>query len=403
MRHLGRTRVVLAVVCFCVPALFLVAQARNRSAETLQPVRGGDVEAGRKTYTSACSACHGVDGKGTPKTIAGFEPPRTFPDFTKCDQTTPELDSAYKAVILHGGPYRGFSQVMPSFSEALTSKQADDVVAYLRTFCRNPRWPRGELNLPRALATEKAYPEDEEVISTAVNVQGAPGVENHLIHEQRFGMKNQIEVDVPLTFVHPGHTWYGGIGDVTFGLKRVMFSSLRTGSILSLQGEVVAPTGNQSRGLGTGTTTFGTFAMFDQLFPTNTFIQFQGGGNLPVDTEKAPQNVFWNTAVGQSFAADRGLGRLWSPMFEFLASRDLVTGARTNWDVMPEMQTHDQSSTARPWQSWCQLSRQQHRRTPETGPLLPAVGLGRWAAERGMVMRGEFVRLHCSGAYGLLA
>jgi hypothetical protein len=117
-----------------------------------------------------------------------------------------------------------------------------------------------------------------------------------------------------------------------------MFSSLRTGSILSLQGEVVAPTGNQSRGLGTGTTTFGTFAMFDQLFPTNTFIQFQGGANLPVDTGKAPQNVFWNTVLGQSLAADHGLGRLWSPMVEALASRDLVTGAKTDWNILPEMQ-----------------------------------------------------------------
>ena len=231
-----------------------------------------------------------------------------------------------------------FRRLCQSFSEALSSQQVDDVVAYLRSFCRNRRWPRGELNLPRAIATEKAYPEDEEVISTAVNVQGAPGVENHVIHEQRFGMKNQIEIDVPLNFVHPENIWYGGIGDVTFGLKRVMFSNLHTGSILSLQGEVVAPTGNQARGLGTGTTTFGTFAMFDQLFPTNTFVQFQGGANLPVDTQKSPQDVFWNTAIGQSFAADRGLGRLWSPMVEFLADRELIAGARTNWNVLPEMQ-----------------------------------------------------------------
>lgn len=325
-------------VCFCIPAVLLVAQAANHSAETLQPVRNGDIEAGRKIYTSACAACHGADGRGTPTTIAGFEQPRTFPDFTRCDQTTPELDTAYKAVILHGGPYRGFSQIMPSFSEALNPQQADDLVAYLRSFCRNPRWPRGELNLPRALATEKAYPEDEEVITTAVNIQGAPGIANHIIHEQRFGMKNQIEVDVPITFVHPEHTWYGGVGDVVLGVKRVMFSSLHTGSILSLQGEFIAPTGNQARGLGTGTTTFGTFAMFDQLFPTNTFIQFQGGANLPFDTKKAPQDVFWNTAIGQSFARDNGLGRLWSPMVEFVADRELINAAKTNWNVLPEMQ-----------------------------------------------------------------
>ena len=336
--RLSLLALVVGAVILCLPVFRLAARAADHSAKTLQPVRNANTEAGRKTYTSACAACHGNDGRGTPHSIAGFQQPRTFPDFTRCDQTTAELDTAYKAVIVHGGPYRGFSQIMPSFSAALNSQQVDDVVAYLRTFCRNPHWPRGELNLPRAIVTEKAYPEDEEVISTAVNIQGAPGVENHVIHEQRFGMKNQIEVDVPINFVHPEQTWYGGIGDIALGVKRVMFSSLHPGSILSLQGEFVAPTGNQSRGLGTGTTTFGTFAMFDQLFPTNTFIQFQGGANLPFDTKKAPQDVFWNTAIGQSFAADRGLGRLWSPMVEFLADRELTTGAKTNWNVLPEMQ-----------------------------------------------------------------
>jgi hypothetical protein len=186
--------------------------------------------------------------------------------------------------------------------------------------------------------TEKAYPEDEVVISSAVNVRGAPGVSNDVIHEQRFGVKNQIEIDVPINFVDQNHVWHGGVGDTVLGVKRVMFSSLRSGSILSLQGEVIVPTGNKTHGLGTGTTTFETFAAFDQLFPTNTFVQFQMGADLPRHTDISPQAIFWRTAVGQSFAADHGLGRLWSPMVEFLADRELITGARTNWDVLPQMQ-----------------------------------------------------------------
>jgi hypothetical protein len=227
---------------------------------------------------------------------------------------------------------------MPSFGEALTSEQIDDVIAYLRSLCRNPHWPRGELNLPRALVTEKAYPEDEVVISTALNAQGAPGGTTHIFHEQRFGMKNQIEIDVPINFQDQSHTWYGGIGDTTLGLKRTMFSSLRSGSILSLFGGAILPTGNKARGFGTGTTTFETFAAFDQLFRTNTFVQTQFGANLPRHTDIAPQSIFFNTAIGQSFAANRGLGRLWSPMFEFLGARDLVDSAKTNWDVLPQMQ-----------------------------------------------------------------
>src|SRR5438270_1456747 len=298
------------------------------------------LDSGEHIYKTACVACHGPDGRGTPKSIAGFEPPDSFPDFTRCDQTTAELDNEYRAVIIHGGQYRGFSQIMPSFKQAHTPEQINKVIGYLRHFCRedNPNsWPRGELNLPRAMVTEKAYPEDEEVVSTAVNARGAPGSETHIIHEQRFGKKNQLEVDVPINFQDENHTWYGGVGDTTLGVKRVMFSNLRCGSIMALQGSVLVPSGNRARGFGSGTTTFETFAAYDQVFH-NTSIQTQLGADLPRHTNIAPQSIFFNTAIGQTIMADHGLGRAWTPMFEFLADRDLVDGAKTNWDVLPQMQ-----------------------------------------------------------------
>jgi len=213
--------------CRAIIGLGFVATILFANAGMLlaQGTASAQLESGEQIYKAACVACHGPDGQGTLKSIAGFEQPRTFPDFTRCDQTTPEADLAWKTVITHGGPNRGFSQIMPSFEEALTPKQIDQVVGYLRGFCRNKRWPRGELNLPRAIVTEKAFPEDEVVVSSAVNATGAPGVSSHIIHEQRFGMNNQIEVDVPITFEDQNHTWYGGVGDTTFGVKRVMFSS----------------------------------------------------------------------------------------------------------------------------------------------------------------------------------
>jgi mono/diheme cytochrome c family protein len=316
-------------IFFCAGAVLLAAQSKDSSEQQ---------RAGEKIYQSACVACHGADGKGTPVSISGFEQPRTFPDFTRCDQTMAEDNWAWKAVIVHGGPTRGFSQIMPSFKEALTPEEIDDVIRHLRSFCRSKKWPRGELNLPRAIATEKAYPEDEAVVSTAVNARGAPGVTTHMIHEERFGVNNQIEIDVPLTFQDQNHTWYGGVGDTTFGIKRVMFSSLKSGSIFALQGSAILPTGNRARGFGSGTTTFETFAAFDQLFKTNTFIQTQLGADLPRHTGIAPQSLFFNTALGQSFTADHGLGRAWTPMFEFLAARGLIDRAKTNWDVLPQMQ-----------------------------------------------------------------
>jgi mono/diheme cytochrome c family protein len=331
--HYVRAAVALLALTFFAPLLFA------RSAD--RP----DRDAGEKIFKSGCVACHGSDGRGTSKTQAGFEPPRTFPDFTRCDQTAMEPNVNWKDVIVNGGATRGFSQIMPSFKEALTSQQIDDVIAYLRTLCRNPHWARGELNVPRALVTEKAFPEDEEVISTAVNARGAPGVTTDIIHEQRFGVKNQVEVDVPIDFQDQNRKWYGGTGDTTIGIKRALYSNLRSGSIFAMQGSVILPSGNRSRGFGSGTTTFETFAAFDQLIrtvpgitATNTFLQFQFGADLPVHTDISPQSLFWRASVGQSIAANHGLGRVWSPMMEFLADRDLATGAKTNWDVLPQMQ-----------------------------------------------------------------
>src|SRR5450432_464592 len=307
-------------------------------SQTIRYAMPLDAKAGESIYKGGCIACHGAEGKGAPETSTEFKHPDTFPDFTDCKGTTAEKNSAWKAVIEHGGPERGFSQIMHSFRELLTSGQIDDVIAYMRTFCTNKHWARGELNLPRAIVTEKAFPEDELVISSAVNAGGAPGFTTDVIHEQRFGVRNQIEVDVPFQAQNQNHSWNGGVVDITFAVKREMWSSLRTGSILSLQAGVLPPTGNSKHGFGNGTTTFEPFAAFDQLFPTNTFIQFQMGADLPRHTNIAPQSLFWRTAVGQALSKDHGLGRLWSPMVEFLADRDLQDGAKTSWDVLPEMQ-----------------------------------------------------------------
>ena len=325
----------ILLVCFFAA---YIAHPTFAHSQTLKYTHLPDAHNGKHVYEGGCIACHGSQGQGAPQTSTEFTRPDTFPDFTQCSQTTPEANATWKAIIVHGGPSRGFSQIMPAFGELLSSEQIDDVIAYLRGFCTNPHWARGELNLPRALVTEKAFPEDELVVSAAMNATGAPGSTTDFIHEQRFGMRNQIEVDVPMNVQNQQHNWEAGLGDITFGLKREMFSSLRTGSILSLQAGVLAPTGDSKRGFGSGTTTFEPFAAFDQLFPSNTWVQLQMGADLPRHTDVAPHSLFGRAAIGQTFANDHMLGRMWSPMVEFLADRDLEDGARTNWDILPEMQ-----------------------------------------------------------------
>jgi hypothetical protein len=48
--------------------------------------------------------------------------------------------------------------------------------------------------------------------------------------------------------------------------------------------------------------------------------------------------VYLRTAFGKSLAGDGNLGRLWSPMVEFIANRNLTSGTKTDWDVVPEFQ-----------------------------------------------------------------
>ncbi|HWR50398.1 MAG TPA: cytochrome c [Bryobacteraceae bacterium] len=297
------------------------------------------LETGKEIYEAGCVACHGPDGRGQPDTTLAVERPDTFPDFTDCAATTTEPDEFWKAIIHQGGPIRGFSPIMPAFGRALTDQQLEKVIGYLRTFCKEESWPRGELNLPRPLLTEKAFPENESVVTTGVNVRGGPGVTNLITHEQRFGVTNQLEVTLPVDFVRPAPgVWHGGFGDLALGWKRALFSSVSTGSILSVQGEVILPTGSRARGLGSGVTTFETFAMYGQILPWKSFVQIQSGGEFPTDTQKAARAFFFRSALGRTFNQNRGMGRLWAPMVELIADREFETDARTNLDVVPQFQ-----------------------------------------------------------------
>ena len=320
--------------------VILSAGARHLSAQTLHYTKRPDVRNGEKVYKGGCIACHGSEGKGASVASTVFLRPDTFPDFTDCSGTTPEPNGNWKAVIVHGGPSRGLSQIMPAFGDLLTDDQINDVVAYMRGFCRNVHHdPLGELNLPRALVTEKAFPEDELVVSTASSASGAPAWTTDVIDERTIiDARTQLETDVPVNYADQGHNWTEGAGDITVAVKREMFSSLRTGSILSLQGGILLPTGDRTRGFGAGTTQFEPFAAFDQLFKENTFLQTQLGADLPVDTSVAPRSMFWRATVGQAMAPDYMLGRLFTPMVELLAARSFQPGASTNWDVLPEMQ-----------------------------------------------------------------
>ena len=313
----GSPRMVLLLVSVGTLSLAVLSHAQTRS--------------GRQIYESACAACHGSDGRGTPSNATDYPIPR--PDLTDCNWSTREPTIDWLAVTHTGGPARAFNRLMPAFGEALSRADLDLAVAHARSFCTSDAWPRGDLNLPRALVTTKAFPEDEAVLTV---VADGSAVNNKFVYERRIGAVDQFELIVPLAFSERApNDWTGGVGDIALAFKHVLGYSLSNGSIVSAAAELVLPTGSTERGIGGGTTAIEPFLAYGQRLPAGVFLQMQGGGSVPFNRDHNDE-AFLRTAIGQQFRTG-GLGRLWAPMVEFIGTRELGSGAVTNWDVLPQL------------------------------------------------------------------
>jgi mono/diheme cytochrome c family protein len=325
---------------FCsVAAYGAQAMASAQTATGSQaPASVVKLETGKQIYEAGCIACHGPRGEGQSEQLAGFERPPTFPDFSDCPTSTPEPDVQWRAIITNGGSARAFSEIMPAFGDLLTPDQIGKVIEYVRSLCKNDKWPRGNLNLPRPMVTEKAFPENETVIASSVNATGLPGVASTVIYERRIGTSAMMEAAVPYAFTNDGTNWGSALGDVALGYKQKLVHSVPRGSILSVGGELIAPTGSKTLGTGGHSTVFEAFAAFGQILPATSFLQLHTGVELPAHPENLPRSYYLRTAVGKTFAQENGLGRRWSPMVEVVGDRELVSGAGTNWDLVPQIQ-----------------------------------------------------------------
>lgn len=309
-----------------VVAGLLVLSARTAATQGSDP---SDV------YRRACVACHGPDGRGQPREIVGFD--LELPDFTNCTFATREPNVDWFAIVHRGGPVRAFDRRMPAFGGVLQDEDIQSAVEHLRGFCSDQRWPRGELNLPRALVTEKAYPEDEAVVTVTAAGGEEGAVRSDFLYEHRLGTRSQFEVAVPFDVQKSDGAWQRGLGDVAVAVKRTVFHDLNGGSIFSVIGEVLLPTGKENLGLGKGVTVFEPAVAFGQILPGNGFVQAHAGAELSTNREKSGHEAFWRVAAGKSFVQNR-FGRTWSPMIEILGARELDGGEPTTWDLMPEVQ-----------------------------------------------------------------
>ncbi len=151
----------MAVVAAIVTLLMLAVRCPSMRSRSIEPALDG-----QQLYQAACAACHGSDGRGQPVAVRGFD--IDPPDFTDCSLTTPEADLDWLSVVHQGGPARAFDRMMPAFGDELTEAEIVRVIDHVRTFCAERGWPRGDLNLPRPFVTEKAFPENEAVLTTTI-------------------------------------------------------------------------------------------------------------------------------------------------------------------------------------------------------------------------------------------
>jgi mono/diheme cytochrome c family protein len=298
---------------------------------------------GADIFRLACSTCHGADGTGSPQSVVGFALPlpdgHDFPDFTDCPTNTAEPFRSWNSIVHGGGPQRGMDRHMPEWQDALSDAQIELVVKYLWTLCTDPKWPRGDMNFPRAFFTEKAFPENETVWSAGSQFQGAKANVNDFIYEHRIKQRAGYEVVIPVGAQQatPGGAWNRGLGDVEFAVRNVFAANLDHKFIFSAGGAVTMPTGKEEVGLGEGVTVWEPFAMFGKGFGRNGFVQVHGGYMASSNRTKVENSTYLRQAWGYTLAQQHGIGRTWTPMAEVLWSKE-SHGGKSVVDVVPQMQ-----------------------------------------------------------------
>jgi mono/diheme cytochrome c family protein len=287
---------------------------------------------GPELWDAACASCHGADGRGAAEGSGVTVP---LPDFADCSFNTREPESDWAAVVLGGGPVAGLSSQMPAFRDSLGEEDVARVLAYVRGFCDDDRWPRGELNFRRLLVTSKAFPENEAVLEhrSAAGPRGALAHETRAVYERRVGARGQVEVAVPVVVRDaPGDEAHAGAGDVSVGYKHVLIADLAARHILSASLELALPSGDRQRGLGDDTVTFEpALHVGQQMGPV--VLQGQVKGLAPVDDEKADRGVRWRLGASLPLGPTR---RDWVPSVEWETFQNVTARDETHL-VVPQI------------------------------------------------------------------
>ena len=250
-------------------------------------------------WTAWCARCHAEDGTGK---IAEPTVTVTPMDFTDCKVTTPEPDVDWERAIAKGGPGVGLSPEMPAFEDSLTPEQITLFVSHIRSFCSEPGWPSGNVNFPRPLLTEKAFPENELVLVPAIShfpEENAPSITDGsftVIYERRLGKQSMIEFAVPLVTTNSLLTRTSGLGDIEVGVKHAAYFD---GSrIISVGIDVALPTGDRFEDHGSGAVMIEPYVSAGMMIG-DWYWQAQVKPEVSTNTGRTGHHIVYNTYIGR--------------------------------------------------------------------------------------------------------
>ena len=110
------------------------ALALGLLAATAISAAAADVAATRKEFVKFCSKCHGPEGKGDgPQADALTTKPR---DFTDCARMKAISDDTLFSAIKEGGESVHLSKDMPAWKDGMEDDEIHDLVAYVRSLCK---------------------------------------------------------------------------------------------------------------------------------------------------------------------------------------------------------------------------------------------------------------------------
>jgi hypothetical protein len=254
---------------------------------------------GPEIYAEACATCHGQDGRGAPEGTRVTVP---LPNFTDCVTVTAETTANWVGLVREGGRFLGLSDQMPAFGDALTDTEILAVIGYIRSFCKSTQYPLGDLNYPRPIFVEKAFPEDEGVFTFQYQSASLEKITSwEAAIEKRIGPRGQVEVSLPGAVVDSnegGST--SGMGDLGLSYKQALLADPGWKTIVSARLALTLPTGEHSSGLGSGTT-----VVSPQLLSGHALgpfvLQTEIAADLPGDTARADRQMSYGLAFQYRF------------------------------------------------------------------------------------------------------